>query len=267
MIIHEENLHRVFIGEFLSFIKKNEDMINEVVFGEDLSALIVVDMKDGDYHGFELQSELYIKNPSLWGGSLNTIPFRGICWTDMLFTRIVCPKIKITFHPFSDTTAVIHQLPYWVKRTEEAKSLFFFADNLGIPVTLFADVRDMLMTASDPEIINRILDVIYREDVVKYMEPCFTHVDVHPRIMRVIRRWDDGNTSVKIEYSISKVTNPLIDAMYSIDQKYIVPDCRNRLKNEIDREIGVTEDLESKMFLMRWKMEHYGPDKSNEMRL
>jgi hypothetical protein len=264
MIIHEENLHRVFIGEFLSFIKKNEDMINEVIFGEDIHALIVVDMKDGDFHGFELKSELYITVPSLWGGNMNMIPFRGICWTDMLFTRIVCPKIKITFHPFSDTTAEIHQLPYWVKKTEEAKTLFFFADNLGIPVTLFSEVRDMLITATDPKIINRILDVIYREEVVKYMEPCFTHVDVHPRTQYLIGR---GSSSVAIKYAISKVINPLIDAMYSIDQKYITPDCRNRLKNEIDREIGVTEDLETRMFLMRWKMEHYGPDESTEMRL
>lgn len=264
MMIHEENLHRVFLGEFLSFIKKNEDMINEVIFGEDLNALIVVDMKDGDFHGFELQSELYIKNPSLWGGSLNAIPFRSICWTDMLFTRIVCPKVKMTLHPFSETTAEIHQLPYWMKKTEEAKTLFFFADNLGIPLILFAEVRDMLITSADLDIVNRILDVIYREEVVKYMEPCFTHVDVHPRTQYLIGR---GSSSVAIKYTISKVVNPLIDAMYSIDQKYIAPDCRNRLKEEIDWTIKNIEDIEIRMFLMRWKMEHYGFDESPEMRL
>lgn len=102
MIIHEENIHRVFLGEMLSFIKKHETEIIDVSFGVDLH-VVVVELKGNDRHGFQLQSELYFRSPGLWGhllpvaNSLSDSHSGRICYSHEYYVR-TSQSHSIHFH-------------------------------------------------------------------------------------------------------------------------------------------------------------------------
>lgn len=265
MIIPDENIHRVFTGDMLSFIKKHENEILDVTFGSDLH-VVVVELKGNDRHGFQLQSELYFRSPGLWGtpSAGGEFPIRHTLWTDMLFTRITCPDIPITFHPFSSTSGNVRQLPYFIEKTDEARHLYSVATEvMYYDIQVFYEVSDFIMTTNDLDITNRILDVMWNNDIRKYMKRCFTHIDTRYRHM-----YTTSIGEVYIDYHERKPPLPVIDAMYSIDDKLVPGNTAgNHLKSIIDRCIDDTKNMELRMFLIRWKMEHYGFDEKKEMRL
>ena len=274
MIIHEENIHRVFLCEMLSFIKKHENEITDITFGNDLSSMVIINMNDGDIHGFQLQSEFYLTHQSLWGGSTDVVPIRAMTWTDMLFTRMVYPDIVIVYHPFTTTSAKIHQLPYWIKRTEEAQALYLiggetfgqtFIAKFETSGLLFNGVFDLVSTSNDFDISSRILDIMSNNEVGKYTKVA-SRVDVTPREMYHVT-YKHPAACIKYIHD-DRVVNPIINAMHYVDDG-VIPDHTNgvHLKNVVDRLIDKTKNMELRMFLIRWKMEHYGFDERKELRL
>lgn len=159
----------------------------------------------------------------------------------------------------------MRQLPYFVEKTVEARQLYSVAtEYMKYGVQIFNSVSDLILTTNDLDITSRVLDVMWNNDVRKYMKHCFTHIDTRYREMH-------STTSIGevcIEYIDRRPPLPVIDAMYSIDDKLVPGNTAgNHLKGIIDNCIDMTKNMELRMFLIRWKMEHYGFDERKEMRL